>query len=153
MSDDLLVIRPGVVSAGLIETIKIDYHGSKVPIWGVAKVSQGKGIVVTPYDPSICGVIQKTLESGGHNCYICKNVVMVNLPRFATSADKDRAVAQVHKLEEDTKIVLRNIRKKARQQLSGSEDEVRKADKELQALTDAYVSKAATIAANKVKTL
>jgi ribosome recycling factor len=56
-------------------------------------------------------------------------------------------------LEEETKVALRNIRRKARQTLSLPADPLRKAEKELQAMTDRYVSQVATLADNKVASL
>jgi ribosome recycling factor len=152
--DQVISIMPGVVSAGLIESIKVIAWGSPTPIRQLASVHQGdKAISIRPFDPQIAGAIHKTLEAAEHNCYISKGVVTVNIPKWTTSADKDRATAQVRRLEEDTKVIIRNIRKKARQHLTGSEDEIRKAEKELQTMTDTYVSQVVTIANNKIKTL
>ncbi len=148
-SDQILAIRPGVVSGAMIEAIKV--NGTLIK--HMATVTENKGIVIKAFDPQQCGAIQKTLEATGHSCYLCKNVVMVNIPKFMTSADKERATALIRKLEEDAKVILRNIRQKAKQKISGSEDEVRKAEKELQTLTDKYVSQVAVISNNKVKTL
>jgi ribosome recycling factor len=151
--DQILAIRAGVVSPALIETIKVPHNGTRTPIRYLAQVSQSNTILVTPFDPSACGPIQKTLEAAGHSCYICRGVVVINLPRFSTSADKERATNQVRKLAEDAKVVLRNLRKKARQNLTGSEDEVRQANKKLQELTDLHVARVDTLADEKVKSL
>lgn len=162
-ADQLLAIRPGVVTASQLEVIKVDCYDQKnIPIKSLATVTVGRtgggadAITIRPHDRTICGVIQKTLEKAGHNCYVSGNpasVVFVSVPKYTTTADKERAVAQVRRLEEEAKVTLRNIRKKARQKLAGSEDEVRKADKELQGLTDTYVSKTASVADSKVGSL
>jgi ribosome recycling factor len=152
-ADRILALRAGVVSPALIETIRVDYQGQKRPIRELGQVSQSQGIVVRPYDPAVCGAIQKTLEDAGHSCYVCKGVVVVTVPKFATSADRERAVARIRTLEEETKVVLRNLRKKARHQLTGSEDEIRKGEKELQALTDEQVGRVTALANNKVQAL
>lgn len=152
-SDQLLAIRPGVINAGAIETVKVNCYGDMTPIKYIAQVFEGQGITIKPHDPQLTGAIQKTLELAGHSCYACKNSVMVNIPKFTTSADKDRAIATVHRLEEETKIVIRNIRKKIRKELVGSDDEIRNAEKELQVITDKYIAKVSLIAANKVQKL
>lgn len=152
-ADNLLALRAGVVSPALVETLRVDYHGSPTPIRHLALVTQNRAIHITPYDPATCGAILQVLERAGHSCYVCKGVVVVNVPKFATSADRERAVAQVGRLAEETKVVLRNLRRQARQQLAGSADEVRRADAELQALTDAHVARVAALARAKVAAL
>jgi ribosome recycling factor len=87
--NQLLAIRPGAVSATMVENIKVN----GTAILHIASVSEGKAIIIRPFNYTDCGPIQKTLEAAGHSCYVAKNVVMVNIPTFLTSADKEKAIA------------------------------------------------------------
>ncbi len=154
-AEQLIGIRYGIPTCGLIDTIKVDYHGQMTPIKHMAQtIPQAGRIAVVPYDPTVLGAVDKALKAAGFNSYVfSKTTVAINLPKFAGGADRDRVIAQVRKLEEEAKVAIRNIRKKARQQLDLPEDELKKAEKELQVSTDSSISQIAALAAKKIKEL
>jgi ribosome recycling factor len=155
-AEQLMGIRYGIPTCGLIDTIKVDYHGQMTPIKHMAQTTPQAGkIAVIPYDPTVLGAVDKALKAAGFNSYVfSKTTVAINLPKFAGGADRDRVIAQVRKLEEEAKVAIRNIRKKVRQELASlPEDELKRAEKELQASTDSYISQIAALAAKKIKEL
>jgi ribosome recycling factor len=129
------------ISAGYVETIKILIDNQQIPVGHIAMVSPGKGrIEVVPYNPSHNGSIAKQLQEKGLNAYtFSKQQVVVNVPR-ACQEETEKVCAQVRKLGEETKVAIRNVRKKAKQGLKGLDrEELRDADKELQELTDQFI--------------
>jgi len=148
-------IHCGVATPSLVDTIKVEYQGQLTPIAHLAVTSSDHNrIAVIPYDPSMLKEVETVLKSNGFNAYVFnKTTVVVPLPKFATSADQERAIAQVRKLEEEAKVSIRNIRKKERKKLGLPENEQRIAEKKLQDLTDASVSRITELADNKVRAL
>jgi ribosome recycling factor len=144
-----------IPTAGLIDTIRVDYHGQATPIKHLANTGQGDGrIKVEPYDPTTLGAIEKALKAAGYNAYVfSKKAVCINLPKIAGQADREKVIAQVRKLEEEAKVAIRNIRKNARNKLRLPEDEQRRAEKELQVWTDDCIVQITSIADKKVNSL
>ncbi len=134
LTEQLAGIRFGVPTCALIDTIKVDYYGQQTSINHMAHTMSQQGkIDVVPHDPTMLGVVDKALKEAGFNSYMfSKTTVSINLPKYAGEADREKVILQVHNLEEAAKVAIRNIRKKARQKLVGSEDEIKRADKELQ---------------------
>jgi ribosome recycling factor len=152
----ILSIRSGVITPKIAGDIKINYHGQKIPIKALATVTgcaAWPGIAIIPYEWPLCGTILTTIEEMGYDGYINANAVMVSVPKFTTETDRQRTISMIRRFEEEAKVAIRNIRKKERQKLSGSQDEVRRADKELQATTDKYISEVGNLATRKVEAL
>lgn len=148
-------IHCGVATPSLIDTIKVEFQGQQTPIGHLATtIHQQDKIAVIPYDPTMLKEVEKALINSGFNAYAFnKATVVVPLPKWASTADRDRAIAQVRKLEEDAKIAIRNIRKKERKKLDLPENEQKIAEKKLQDLTDASVSRIKELADEKVRVL
>jgi len=153
--DQMAGIVWAIPTASLIDTIRVDYHGQATPIKHLANTGQGDGrIKVEPYDPTTLGAIERALKAAGYNAYVfSKTAVVINLPKIAGQADRDKVVAQVRKLEEEAKIAVRSIRKSARKKLNLPEEELRRAEKELQGWTDEHIAQIEGIADKKVKSL
>jgi ribosome recycling factor len=146
--DQLRGIRSGEISAGLIDTIRADVYEQKLPLKQLAWVTPDKDrILVKPFDPQLLGIIDKAIKDEGFNSYIfSKTQVVVSCPaRFGQ--DRDKIVAKINKLAEEARIVIRNIRKKARQK---SEEDL---DKPLQKLTDEKIEEINLLLAHKVRSL
>jgi len=135
-------IRLGTISPAVVDSVKVLYQGSMTPINHLAFSQPTKGgIAVNPYDPQMVGAIVTALKSSGMNAYaFSKTSVMVSVPPITGEA-KDQIRGHLKKLGEEAKIAIRNIRKKARQKMDGlPKDELQKAEKELQKLTDDHIS-------------
>jgi len=143
-AEQLQSIRSGYISVGLVDTIKVQYQGQRVPISQVAfSIPKQNQIAITPHDPSLLTPIAESLKEAGFNAYpFSKTSVVVSCPRPSTD-QIDKVVGQIKKLAEDARVSIRSIRKKSRQQSKDFE-------KPLQVLTDKYVEKVDLLMANKI---
>ena len=146
--DQLSGIRYGDISTGLIDTIRVEAYEQKLPLkqlaWTTAEKSR---ILIAPYDASLLGAIDRSLKSEGFNSYVfSKTQVVINCPP-RSGEDRERVIVQIHKMAEEARIVIRNIRKKIRQK---SEDDI---DKPLQKLTDGKIIEIDQSVKNKIESL
>jgi ribosome recycling factor len=140
LENQLVGIRLGTITPSVIDTVKVIYEGQPTPIVHVAYAERkGNGISVTPYEPQLVNAINKALQGSGFNSYVfSKTSVMVSCPP-PSGEEKLKIIAYVAKLGEESKIAVRNIRKKHRQTLT--KDEIKEQDKSLQKTTDEMISK------------
>lgn len=146
--DQMRGIRSGEITAGLLDTIRVEAYEQRLPLKQLAWTIPDKNrILVSPYDTALLGAIDKAIKAEGFNSYVfSKTQVVVNSPPRC-GQDKDRVVAQINKLAEEARVVIRNIRKKTRQK---SEDNI---DKSLQQLTDEKIKEINDLAEYKVSVL
>lgn len=146
----------------LIGTVKITHNNQSTPLNHLASVwSEGntKGlftswrISVSPFEPGpeILGAIDRALKAAGYDCYIFSKTTVVVSIAPVTSETKAAIADQLRKLSEDAKVAIRNVRKKARQGLT--KDEVKRLDKELQALTDQHIAQVEQLTESKIGSL
>jgi ribosome recycling factor len=146
--DQLQGIRYGEISAGLLDTIRVEAYEQKLPLKQLAHVVPDKArILVSPFDTDLLGAIDRAMKSAGFNSYVfSKSQVVVTCPP-RTTEDRERVVLQIHKLAEEARVAVRNIRKKVRQ---AAEEDI---DKPLQKLTDEKIKEINDLAAQKVRVL
>ena len=115
LKSQLSGIRYGEIGTGLIDTIRVEAYEQKLPIKQLAWTTAEKGrIVIAPYDASLLAAINKSLQAEGFNSYVfSKTQVVINCPP-RSGEDKERVIVQINKMAEETRIVIRNIRKKIR---------------------------------------
>jgi ribosome recycling factor len=152
ISNSIVGIRLGSVSAGVIDTVKVPYHGTMTPIKHLAHaVPAGRGIHVDPYDPTMTGQIATSLTAAGFNAYaFSKTRVVVSVPP-PCGEEKQRIISHLKKLAEDAKIAIRNIRKNLRQKMS--KDDQKDLDKEIQKVTDDHCAEVDSIINGKIRSL
>ena len=123
----------------LIDTVQVSCYGQKTPIKHLAQTSSvNSGVSIEPHDPSILKAIEKGCKAAGYNAYVfSKTTVMVSIPP-PCGEDKEKARDRIKRLGEDTKISIRNIRKKVKQDIPKDmpKNDKRKLEKDLQSLTD-----------------
>ena len=146
--DQLRGIRYGEISAGLLDTIRVEAYEQKLPLKQLAHTLPDKNrILVSPFDTTLLGAINRALEAAGFNSYVfSKTQVVVTCPP-RTTADREQVVVQINKLAEEARVVVRNIRKKIRQK---SEEDI---DKPLQKLTDEKIKEINVLVNHKVQCL
>ena len=156
-------IRTGRAHAGLLDHIQVDYYGSPVPISQVANVTlmDARTIGVSPWEKKMASVIEKAIRESdlGLNPVSMGDLLRVPLPPL--SEERRRELAKVVKTEgEHTKVVVRNLRRDANEQFKKllkdkelSEDEERRAQDDIQKLTDRNVAEIDRILAEKEKEL
>jgi ribosome recycling factor len=156
-------IRTGRAHAGLLDHIQVDYYGSPVPISQVANVTlmDARTIGVSPWEKKMATVIEKAIRESdlGLNPVSMGDLLRVPLPPL--SEERRRELAKVVKSEgEHAKVAVRNLRRDANEQFKKllkdkelSEDEERRAQDDIQKLTDRNVAEIDRILAEKEKEL
>lgn len=146
---ELSHLRTGRASTALVEGIKVPYYGSEVPINQVATVavSDARSLTITPYEKQMVGAVEKAIMGSdlGITPTTAGMVIRLNMPPLTEERRKELAKHVGH-AGENAKIAVRNIRRDALQQIKNllkdkhiSEDEDRRGQDEMQAITDRFV--------------
>jgi len=163
LKHDLQKIRTGRAHTGLIDHLRVDYYGSEVPINQVASVtlSDARTIAIQPFEKKMIQVVEKAIRDSdlGGNPATSGDVVRVPMP--ALTEERRRELAKIVKHEgENAKVAVRNIRRDAmthvKQLLKDGEvgeDDDKRAEKEIQVLTDKAVADIDKLVAEKEKDL
>ncbi|MDX1557051.1 MAG: ribosome recycling factor [Xanthomonadales bacterium] len=160
---ELAKIRTGRAHPSLLEHVQVDYYGSEVPISQAATVAieDARTLSVQPWDKSMVPVIEKAILTSdlGLNPTTAGNVIRIPLPPL-TEERRIELGKVVHHEGENAKIAIRNIRRDANNHIKDllkdkdiTEDEERRAEQEIQDLTNLAVSKVDEIVAEKEKEL
>ena len=160
---ELAKIRTGRAHPSLLEHVHVDYYGSDVPIGQAANVTieDARTLAVTPWDKSMVQVIEKAILMSdlGLNPNTAGSVIRIPLPPL-TEERRVELGKVVHNEGENAKIAIRNIRRDANHHLKEllkskdiSEDEERRAEGEIQQITDESVAKVDEIVGEKEKEL
>jgi ribosome recycling factor len=145
---ELASIRTGKATASLLDTVRVEAYGQSMPLNQVAGVSapEPRLLTVTPWDKGLVTAIEKALRESdlGLNPQTQSGVIRVPLPALNEQRRKE-LVKVVHKLAEEARIGIRHARTSARDALKKlektSEDDQKKAEKELQKLHDDYIGR------------
>lgn len=146
---DLSRLRTGRASIALVEHLKVSYYGSDMPLSQVANiaVSDARSIVITPWEKNMVAPIEKAIMASdlGLTPNTAGTTIRINLPPLTEERRKELSKHVGHE-GENAKIAIRNIRRDANHQAKEllkekeiSEDEERRAEDEIQKLTDHYV--------------
>jgi len=138
-------LRTGRASTALVEEIKVDYYGSKVPIKQLASVSvpEANQIVLQVWDKGAVDLVEKAIiENLNITPQKQGNVLRLTLPPL-TEERRRELVRMLHKMAEEARVAVRNIRRDAKELIEDqegvSEDEIKRALERLQKLTDKYI--------------
>lgn len=140
-------VRTGRANPALVERLPVDYYGSEVPLQQLAgfSVPEARTLLITPFDKGAIGDIEKALQGSGLglNPSSDGNVIRLSFPQL-TEERRREYVKVVKGKAEDGRVQLRNHRRAARQELEAlerdgdlSEDELARAEKELDKVTQA----------------
>ncbi|MEO8518703.1 MAG: ribosome recycling factor [Dermatophilaceae bacterium] len=147
--EDFATIRTGRANASMFNKLTVDYYGSQTPLQQLAsfQTPDARTILIAPFDKSSMAEIEKTLRDSnlGINPNNDGTVIRVNLPQLTEERRKEYIkLARVK--AEDAKISIRNIRRKAKEEIDHlvkdgkvGEDEGARAEKELEASTKKHV--------------
>jgi ribosome recycling factor len=145
----LAKVRTGRAHTGILEHVQVDYYGSSVPITQVANLTllDARTISVQPWEKSMLAKVEKAIRESdlGLNPSTMGEIVRVPMP--ALTEERRRELIRVVRGEgEDAKIAIRNQRRDANMALKEavkaktiSEDEERRAESEIQKMTDRHV--------------
>jgi ribosome recycling factor len=148
---DLLSARTGKANPAILESVQVEYYGSQMPLSQVASVSapQPRMLVVQVWDKGAVQAVVKGIQAAdlGFNPADDGEIIRVPIPAL-TEERRHEIVKRCKKNAEDAKVTIRRIRRegnealqKAEKEKKISEDEMHRAQKEIQKLTDSYVEK------------
>lgn len=152
-------VRSGKATPALLDTVRVDAYGSKMPLNQVASVSapEPRLLIVQPWDKSLLSEVERGIQGAdlGLNPSNDGNVVRVPIPALTEERRKD-LVRMLHKLAEEGRIGVRQARQDANKDIKArqskhelSEDEARRETDEVQKLTDAHIKKIDDLLAHK----
>ena len=150
LKSDLQKVRTGRAHTGLLDHIQIDYYGSTVPLSQVANVTliDSRTIGVQPWEKKMIPVVEKSIRDAdlGLNPATMGEVVRVPMPALTEERRKE-LIKVVRNEGENAKVAVRNLRRDANSALKDavkaktiSEDDERRAEDDVQKLTDRYVA-------------
>lgn len=140
-------VRTGRANPQILHRVTVDYYGSPTPLQQLATISvpEPRLLVVHPYDKSTLGDVERALISAdlGINPSNDGNVIRLAFPTLTEERRQDLAKI-VKSMAEDGRIAVRNIRRHVKSDIDGlhgeiSDDDIRRAEKDLQDVTDKYV--------------
>ena len=150
LKNDLGKIRTGRAHTGLLDHVMVDYYGTPTPINGVANVTllDARTLAVTPWEKKMVSAIDKAIRDSdlGLNPATVGETVRVPMPALTEERRKD-LIKVVHKEGEGARVAVRNIRRDANNHLKDllkqkkvAEDEERRAQEDVQKLTDRHIA-------------
>ncbi len=151
LSGDFVRLRTGRASTGLIDHVKVDYYGTPTPINQLASVAvpDSRTITIQPWDKGAFALIDKALLKSdlGLNPVNDGKLIRISIPPLTEERRKD-LVKVAKKFTEDSKIAIRNVRrdmndtlKKLEKDKDINEDEMHKAQDDVQKHTDEFIKK------------
>ena len=146
---EVATIRTGRASASILDGIKVDYYSTQTPLSNIAHITipEGQLIVIQPFDSSSLAFIEKAIISSdvGLTPNNDGNVIRLNIPSL-TEERRIELVKVVHKIIEEGRVAIRNIRRDANDHLKKSEkdhdlseDNLKRAIDNIQEMTDDHI--------------
>ena len=163
LQEDFGAVRAGRANARVLDRIVVEYYGVDTPIGQVGTISSpdARTLVIQPWDGSPQKKIEKAIQTSdlGINPQNDGRVIRLVFPQL-TEERRRELTKQVKKYGEDAKVAVRNVRRDAMDYIKGlkkkseiTEDDQKKAEKDLQELTDKYIKKVDEACAVKEKEL
>jgi ribosome recycling factor len=161
--DQLKKLRTGRAHTSLIEHIKVDYYGSEMPLNQVANIASedARTLTVTPWEKSMIPVIEKAIYKADLGLTPNTAGLVIRLPMPALTEERRRDITKVVRTEaEGARVAVRNVRREVmndikemlKDKLIGQDDD-RRAQDEVQKLTDKFVAEVDHAMADKEKEL
>jgi ribosome recycling factor len=148
-------VRTGKASPALLDSVRVDAYGSKMPLNQVASVStpEPRMLIVQPWDKGLLGIIEKAIRNSelGLNPSNDGNIIRVPVP--ALNEERRREMVKLlHRIGEDGRIAVRHARQEANKEIKRlqtdheiSEDDAHRELDSIQKLTDEYIAKIDTL--------
>jgi ribosome recycling factor len=158
---ELGTLRTGRANASILDAIRVDYHGTPMPVnqLGTVMVPEATLLVISPWDPSVVPMIDKAIRASdlGLNPTNDGKVVRVPMPT-PTEERRKEIVKHLHKVLENHRTAVRNIRRDIKEAIDKlekdkkiSQDEHKRAIEELDKVTHAETKKIEDLSASKEK--
>jgi ribosome recycling factor len=145
--DDFATVRTGRANPALFEKIMVEYYGTQTPLQQLASLQnpEARTLIITPYDKSALKEIERAIVNFpnlGASPSNDGNIIRVTMPELTEDRRKEY-VKIVRAKGEDAKVVIRNLRRKAKDDIDATkevgEDDIARGEKELDAITKSHV--------------
>jgi ribosome recycling factor len=163
LKNDLAKVRTGRAHTGLLDHITVDYYGSPMPVNQVARVTliDARTIGVTPFEKKMVSAVEKAIRDSDLGLNPATQGELIRVPMPALTEERRRELIKVVKHEgENAKVAIRNLRRDANNHLKEelrnktvSEDQERRAQDDVQKLTDRHIAEVDKLLAEKEKDL
>ncbi|HMD42085.1 MAG TPA: ribosome recycling factor [Candidatus Acidoferrum sp.] len=158
---ELATVRTGRANAGILEQVRVEYHGTPMPVnqLGNITIPDATMLLITPWDPSVAALIDKAIRTSdlGLNPSTDGKVVRVPMPA-PTEERRKELVKQMHKMLENHRTAVRNIRRDIKEAIDKlekdkkiSQDEQKRALEELEKISHSETKKIEDLAVSKEK--
>jgi ribosome recycling factor len=158
---DLAKVRTGRAHAGILDHVKVDYYGNPTQLSQVANITliDARTIGVQPWEKKMVGAIEKAIRESDLGLNPATQGDLIRVPTPPLTEERRKEMVKLVKTEaEDAKIAVRNIRRDANEGLKKllkdkaiSEDDERRAQDDVQKLTDRFVAEIDKLVAEKEK--
>ncbi|MGH9622229.1 MAG: ribosome recycling factor [Bryobacteraceae bacterium] len=151
LHQEMAHVRTGRASIGLLDSVRVEYYGSPVPLNQVAQLHapEPSMITVQPWDPAMIAPVERAIRSGDLGLNPSNDGKIVRVPIPALTQERRRELAKkLSHIAEERRVSLRNVRRDANDQIKKllkekfiSEDDERQGLETVQKLTDTYTGK------------
>ncbi len=158
---DLAKVRTGRAHTGLLDHIQVEYYGAMVPLSQVANVglADARTITVQPWEKKLLAAVEKAIRESDLGLNPASQGELLRVPMPALTEERRRELTKVVRHEgEAARVAVRNLRRDANQHLKDllkkkdvSEDDERRAQDEVQKLTDKFIADIDHLVAEKEK--
>ncbi len=148
---EFAAVRTGRASAGLLDMIRVDYYGTPTPVNQMASVSvpDARTLVIQPWEGAQLKAIEKAIMASDLGLTPQNDGKVIRLSMPSPTEERRKQLAKtVHKIAEDSRIVIRNLRREANDKLKAmakdkkvSEDEERRGHDQVQKTTDKFIAR------------
>lgn len=159
LRSDLQKVRTGRAHVGLLDHVQVDYYGSMVPVNQIANITlvDARTIGVQPWEKNMLQKVEKAIRDCDMGLNPASQGEIIRVPMPALTEERRKEMIKIVKNEgEDAKVAIRNLRRDANAQLKDAlkkheipEDDERKAQDDVQKLTDKFVTEVDKMLAQK----
>ncbi len=156
---ELTTVRTGRANAAILDAIRVDYHGTPMPVnqLGTVTVPEATLLVISPWDPSVVGLIDKAIRASDLGLNPTNDGKVVRVPMPAPTEERRKEIVKhLHKVLENHRTAVRNIRRDIKEALDKlekdkkiSQDEHKRAQEELEKVSHAETKKIEDLSAAK----
>jgi len=158
---DVRKLRTGRAHPSLVENLKVDYYGSDTPLSQVANIAveDGRTLVISPWEKSVVQAIEKAIFKSDLGLTPMTAGTVIRIPMPPLTEERRRDITKVMKQDaENARVAIRNVRRDVMQDVKEAlkekmitQDEEKKAETDIQKLTDKYIADVEAVMAAKEK--
>ena len=151
VSREFASVRTGRASTGLLDTVRLDYYGTPTPLNQVASISvpDARTLLIQPWEVSQLGAIERAIIKSDLGLTPANDGKIIRLTMPSPTEDRRKQLAKtVHKIAEEGRVVIRNVRREANDKLKAmaktkkvSEDDERRGHDQIQKATDRFIAR------------